>query len=118
MWSFSRKCITLYCQYKLYNMQKTIAKEHICIDLILQKKGLKKTELAKRLGVNRQTLYAYLEGNITLENIIKIAKALEVETWQLFKPSGNELMGFVEFNGQIYRIQSKSDLENLLEQIE
>ncbi|WP_346862841.1 helix-turn-helix transcriptional regulator [uncultured Draconibacterium sp.] len=95
-------------------MQKTIAKEHICIDLILQKKGLKKTDLAKRLGVNRQTLYAYLEGNITLENIIKISKALEVEIWELFKPSENELTGFIEFNGQVYRIQSKSDLENLI----
>nr|WP_319510171.1 helix-turn-helix transcriptional regulator [uncultured Draconibacterium sp.] len=95
-------------------MNKTIAKEHICIDKILQKKKLKKTDLAKRLGINRQTLYSYMEGNITLENIIKIAKALEVETWELFNKSEHEVSGFIEFKGEVYRINSKNDLEILL----
>ena len=99
-------------------MNKTIAKEHICIDKILQKKKLKKTDLAKRLGINRQTLYSYLEGNITLENIIKIAGALEVEVWELFNRSEDDISGFIEFKGEIYRIHSKADLQNLLNMME
>lgn len=95
-------------------MNKTIAREHLCINRILQKKNLKKTDIAKRLGVNRQTLHSYLEGNITLETIIKIANALEVELWEMFEQSENEILGFIEHKGEVYRIHSKQDLENLL----
>lgn len=95
-------------------MKDIIAKEYICIDEILHKKGLKKSDLAKRLGVKRQTLYAYLQGNITLEKIINIANALEVEIWELFRSSGEGVSGFIEYKGEIHRVQSKQDLQNLL----
>ena len=47
--------------------------------------GMHKSELAKKAGVSRQTLAAIEEGKpISLENLIKIAKALEIHPSDLF----------------------------------
>lgn len=70
--------------------------------------------MAKRLGLNRQTLYTYWQGNITLEKIVNIAGALDVEIWELFKRSAEGVFGFVEYNDKIHRVQSKQDLQNVL----
>ncbi len=54
------------------------------IEVLLQERGLKKSELAKMMGVNRQNINSLL-NNPTLATIEKIANALGVETWELFK---------------------------------
>lgn len=54
------------------------------IESLLQERGLKKSELAKMMGVNRQNINSLL-NNPTLTTIEKIANALGVETWELFK---------------------------------
>ena len=54
------------------------------IETLLQERGLKKSELAKMMGVNRQNINSLL-NNPTLTTIEKIANALGVETWELFK---------------------------------
>lgn len=99
---------------------KIKAKDILRIDEILQSKNLSKTDFADRLGVNRQTLYSFLNRNITLETILKISETLEVAPWQLFTDSqtagtDGKLYGVVVFDGTPYRIQSVEDLEKLLD---
>lgn len=90
------------------------SKDYVDIDSILKKKGMGKTELANKLGLPRQSIYSYLNGNVSLEKMVNIANALDVPLWSLFPASNNALNGFVEYNGTIHRIQSKEDLEKLL----
>lgn len=90
------------------------SKDYLDIDSILKEKRMSKTDLANKLDVPRQSIYSYLNGNVSLEKLVNIADALEVSIWQLFPGSGNTLNGFVEFNKTIHRIQNKEDLEKLL----
>lgn len=59
-----------------------IAKE---IERILDKKDMKATELAKRIGVDRSTITRYLNGSrkISMEDLPKIASALGVTPYDL-----------------------------------
>lgn len=89
----------------------------IDIDTFLKVKGLSKQDLAKRMDISRENLYRILNGNPTLQNLEKIASALDIQIWQLFPSSNNSLNGFIEYKGAIHRIQSKNDLEKLLKLI-
>ena len=59
------------------------------LEEVLKQKGIDKTELAKRLGVSRQTIYGYLK-NPSLDTLKNIAYALEVELFELFEITGFE----------------------------
>lgn len=61
----------------------------IDIDNILKSKSLTKTDLAKRMGLSRESLYRILSGNPTLENITKLAGALGVPVSELFDNPDN-----------------------------
>lgn len=87
----------------------------IDIDTLLKEKKLSKTDIAKKMGLSRESLYRILSGNPTLDNIIKLANALGVSVSELFTKGENELSGYVEYQGTIYRISSFEDLEKLLE---
>jgi len=52
------------------------------VKFILQKRGMTQEDLAKKMGVSKQSIHHYLNGNITLDVIQKIAVALDttVET--------------------------------------
>ena len=55
-----------------------------------------------------------------IQKLAQIAEALGVEFSDLFvndKPVEDAVNGFVEFRGEIYRIQSKTDLEELLKKM-
>ena len=56
----------------------------INIDSILRDKGLSKTDVAKRMNLSRESLYRILSGNPTLDNLNKLANALEVTVSYLF----------------------------------
>lgn len=86
----------------------------IDIDNILKEKRLTKTDIAKRMGLSRESLYRILSGNPTLDNIVKLASALEIPVSELFATGGQELSGYVEYKGTVYRIRSFEDLENVL----
>jgi transcriptional regulator with XRE-family HTH domain len=103
----------------IFDMNSTnfSSKDYLNIDSILQGKKISKTELASKLGVPRQSVYSYLNGNVSLEKMVNIANALDVPVWQLFSGSENSLSGFVEFNGTVHRIQSVQNLEALLEEV-
>lgn len=87
----------------------------IDIDTLLKEKKLSKTDIAKKMGLSRESLYRILSGNPTLDNIVKLANALGESVSELFIKGRNELSGNVEYQGTIYRISSFEDLEKLLE---
>lgn len=60
------------------------------VEELLKEKGLSKSAFADMIGAKRQNINSLLK-NPTLESIEKFAKALNIETWQLFT-SKEEIM--------------------------
>ena len=90
------------------------------IEEILRERGITKTQFAEMMGVAKQNVNLLLNTNNT-QKMEKIAEVLGVKFTDLFvvddQPQ-DELNGFVEYKGEIHRIRTKSDLENLLKYIE
>lgn len=55
----------------------------------------------------------------TLYRLAEVAKILGVEVAELFKttPVEKRVNGFVEYRGEVFRIKSKMDLEELLKKM-
>ena len=89
------------------------------IEEILKERGISKNQFADMMGVAKQNVNLLLNTNNT-QKLEKIAEVLGVEFTDLFvlnsKPQ-DELNGFVEYKGEIHRIKTKTDLEDLLELI-
>jgi len=67
--------------------------------------------------LSRNSISNILNGknNPKVETIQHIAKALKIEVWEIFSGiSDSDINGFIEFNGEVYRIKSRSDLEKLI----
>ncbi len=90
------------------------------IEEILKERGISKTQFADMMGVAKQNVNLLLSTNNT-QKLEKIAEVLEVEFTDLFvldnKPQ-NDLNGFVEYKGEVYRIKTKQDLIELLSIVE
>ena len=90
------------------------------IEEILRERGITKTQFAEMMGVAKQNVNLLLNTNNT-QKMEKIAEVLGVKFTDLFVADDqpqDELNGFVEYKGEIHRIRTKSDLENLLKYIE
>ena len=90
------------------------------IEEILRERGITKTQFAEMMGVAKQNVNLLLNTNNT-QKMEKIAEVLGVKFTDLFVADDqpqDELNGFVEYKGEIHRIRTKSDLENLLKSIE
>ena len=90
------------------------------IEEILKERGITKTQFADMMGVAKQNVNLLLNTNNT-QKMEKIAEVLEVKCTDLFVADDqpqDELNGFVEYKGEIHRIKTKADLENLLKYIE
>ena len=90
------------------------------IEEILKERGITKTQFADMMGVAKQNVNLLLNTNNT-QKMEKIAEVLGVKFTDLFVADDqpqDELNGFVEYRGEIHRIRTKSDLENLLKYIE
>lgn len=89
------------------------------IEEILLERGITKTKFAEMMGVAKQNVNLLLNTNNT-QRLEKIAEVLGVEFTDLFvlnnKPQ-DVLNGFVEYNGEVYRVKTKSDLTELLNMI-
>ncbi|GHV30633.1 hypothetical protein FACS1894177_03550 [Bacteroidia bacterium] len=61
------------------------------IDSIIKEQGVEITELAKRLGVSRQTVHYYIrQGNKnSIETLDKIALAIDIQTSDFFEQTNN-----------------------------
>ena len=70
--------------------------------------------LAKKMGIMEASLSRSLNGNPTLETLVKIANALDVSVKSLFDdPDGIE--GIVFVRGKVHRINSREELEKIVE---
>ena len=90
------------------------------IEEILRERGITKTQFAEMMGVAKQNVNLLLNTNNT-QKLEKIAEVLGVEFTDLFVLDNNPqdvLNGFVEYNGEVYRIKTKQDLEDLLSYME
>ena len=86
------------------------------IEEILKERGITKTQFADMMGVAKQNVNLLLNTNNT-QKMAKIAEVLGVKFTDLFVADDqpqDELNGFVEYRGEIYRIKTKADVENLL----
>ena len=87
---------------------------------LLTEKSISKTQFAEMMGIQKQNVNLLLETN-NIRKLEQIAEVLGVEFDDLFvkeKPQVEVLNGFVEYRGEVYRIKSKTDLEQLLKKME
>lgn len=73
-------------------------------------------DLAKKMGVTYQALYAAVSGNPTIGKLGDIAKALGVNVVDLFERNlqDYEVNGYVKVKGTLYEVYSFEDLEKLI----
>jgi transcriptional regulator with XRE-family HTH domain len=79
------------------------------------------SDLAKRIGITYQALYASAEGNPALSTLERIADALGVEVVELFVSSksrfeGNrrDLTALIDHGGKLYRFDSIDALKGFI----
>lgn len=79
---------------------------------LCKEKGLRMSDIADKMGVDRANLTASLKGNPTLSRLKDVAKILGVEVYELFreKNESGRIDGFVELNGETVRLRNASDL--------
>lgn len=87
------------------------------IDNLLKEKGLTKTDVAKRMNLSRESLYRILSGNPTLDNIVKLADAINVTVAELFLNDKSNISGVIKVGTDFHEINSISDIEKLLTEI-
>lgn len=66
-------------------------KSGLRIKEVIKEKGLSVQEVADRMGISRVGLSQHINGNPSFETIERIAKAIDVESWELLK-SKSELV--------------------------
>lgn len=86
---------------------------------LLVEKGVSKTRFAEMMGIQKQNVNLLLNTN-NIQKLEQIAEALGVEFSELFvndKPVEEAVNGYVEYRGEVFRIKSKTDLEELLKKM-
>lgn len=91
------------------------------IDEILKEKNISNLEFAEMLDVSTTSASAFKSGRTKpkFDTLVKMAEVLDVDIRELFHPTkGGELLnGFVQYKDKVYTINSKKDLESLLNTI-
>lgn len=87
------------------------------IKKICKDKGISLAELADRMETSAESVSRTLseKGNPTMKTLTKFSKALDVQVYELFEQSGDEVSvnGFIEINHKLYRINNFDELEDL-----
>ena len=83
-------------------------------------KGLTMADIAKQIGISRVNLSNSLNGNPTLSRLSEVAKILDVEVSELFKPSVTSYAvgGYLEFNGRIVKVDSLDAVKRFISEME
>ena len=83
-------------------------------------KGLTMADIAKQIGISRVNLSNSLNGNPTLSRLAEVAKILDVEVSELFKPSVTSyaVSGYLEFNGRIVKVDSLDAVKKFIADVE
>lgn len=94
------------------------------LEEILKEKKITKGELAKMLGISKQSIPNLLNGNPTKARLEEVARALDVPTWQLFVSpeeiahTDNELSALVVYNNIPHEAHSLLQLKEIVSDIE
>ena len=84
---------------------------------LCKEKDITQQTLAKKLGIQYQSLYAALNGNPKLDTLKKIADVLEVKLTDLFEKKESDIIGFLRVHGYLKQVSSLEDLEQLVDDI-
>lgn len=84
---------------------------------ICREQGLMLRDLAEKINITEVGLSKSLNGNPTIGRLEEIAKALNVEFIELFQPIDSKTKGYIEHEGNIYKIESITDIESILKKI-
>ncbi|MBK5722381.1 helix-turn-helix transcriptional regulator [Dysgonomonas sp. Marseille-P4677] len=84
---------------------------------LLREKGITQKELADKMNITEVGLSKSLTGNPTTTTLERIADALNVDFLELFAPQSKGINGYIEYNGIIRKVSSKSDIEKILHEI-
>ena len=84
---------------------------------LLKERGMTITQLAEKIGANREVISRALIGNPTYSVLADIASALNVEVKDLFVVDQEEiqLQGLVVYNGKSYFINNLEDWKRIVE---
>lgn len=81
-------------------------------------KGMTGKELAEKVNVTPASISNIVQGNSfpKPELLLKISEVLDVDVRELFNPTKDKtpFNGFVEYNGEIIRIETAEDLRRLI----
>jgi len=87
----------------------------------MRERGITNIDLQNRIRKTGNNLDRTTIGNILLdkhsprvETLQLIADALEIDLRQIFTVPDEELAGFIEYKGQVYKVGSLSELEELI----
>lgn len=85
---------------------------------LLKLRGLTFNALADSIGADRANLSNSLAHNPRLGRLEEIAKILAVDVTELFvQPPKSNITGFIEYENEVFKINSIGDLESLLTKI-
>lgn len=91
------------------------------VKAICKQQGITLKELAERMNVAPEVISRILSenGNPTLLSLKGIAKALDVEVYELFNDFDSREMvrGYLEVEGEIFRISNFNDLKVVYEKL-
>lgn len=87
---------------------------------LAHQRGLTMSDIAKKVGISRVNLSNSLNGNPTLSRLSEVAKILDVEVSELFKPSVTSyaVSGYLEFNGRIVKVDSLDAVKRFISEME
>ena len=82
---------------------------------LAHKRGLTITDIAKMIGISRVNLSNSLNGNPTLSRLKEVARILNVDVTELFKPASNKVVkGYIECDYKIVKIDNLKSLRALI----
>lgn len=86
---------------------------------IIKEKGTSVQALAEKMGINRVGLSNHINGNPSVEVLERIAKALDIELWELFTPVAckDELTALIDYQGKFYKATNVKELVVAVEDI-
>jgi transcriptional regulator with XRE-family HTH domain len=83
---------------------------------ICKEKGVTQKQLSKNIGMSEVGLSKSINGNPTLETLIKIAESLEVPITELFAAK-EPIFGLIIVEGETRRIETFDQLVRLCESL-
>ena len=87
---------------------------------MLSKAGITKAKLAEKLGVAPQNIKKII-GTKNVKTLIKVSEVLGVTLDMLLygnRKAETKILGYIDVDGVIHKIQSKADIESILSKLE